>query len=354
MPRAVAGLQKGVCVQLERTDAKAIAEMRAEKLRTFHVPLLPSFHVHLAHHADTFAVRDGASTVGYALLLFDKHEGHDHVTLIEGYLTPPYRDRYEDMLDLISEELAPRAYLVRSDDCTFETALIAEGFSMEVSMSVLVARATFPPQKLEGLALVPMDYPHLRAAHDLVLHARGVQQAPTYSELEQEIENDSHWVVTDHDQAIGLVIRERSQGERYCLLDVLAPHVGDEVLVWAVQTAGQMVAGDDVTPAAVVDARDARKLQVFRQAGYYTAASYLIFYDQTAGRPSVPVISREQLWELMQSGTEFHLVDVLGEDHWGRGHLPGAEWIDFRSLTREARKRYRKDEKIIVYCNDFT
>ncbi|MCL5942292.1 MAG: rhodanese-like domain-containing protein [Actinobacteria bacterium] len=341
-------------MELKRADSEAVAEMRAEKLRSFHVPLLPNFHVHLAHHADVFGVWDGASMVGYAMLLFDKHEGHDHVTLVEGYLTPPYRDRYEDMLDVLREELAPRAYLARSDDCTFETALIAQGFAMEVSMMVMVARAAVSPEPREELDLVPLDYPHLRAAHDLMLHARGVQQAPTYSELEQEMENDSHWVLLDREQAVGLVIRERSEGTRYCLLDVLAPHVGDDVLVWGLHTAGRLIAGNEMTPAALVDARDARRLQVFRRAGYYTAAGYLVFYDQLAGRPSVPVISRDELWELMQSGTPLHVVDVLGEDHWARGHLPGAEWIDFRSLTREARKRYRKDEKIVVYCNDFT
>ncbi|MCL4368503.1 MAG: hypothetical protein M1337_04990, partial [Actinobacteria bacterium] len=65
-----------------------IDELRTQKLNSYHVPLLPNFHSHLAGHADAFAVVDGPSTVGYALLLFDRHEGHDHVTLIELYLAP--------------------------------------------------------------------------------------------------------------------------------------------------------------------------------------------------------------------------------------------------------------------------
>jgi len=99
---------------------------------------------------------------------------------------------------------------------------------------------------------------------------------------------------------------------------------------------------------------DVRRQQVFRAAGYYTVASYLLFYDPEAGRPSVPTIEQAQLQQMIESGETLHLVDVLGEDHWKRGHLPGAEWMDFRSLTREARKRFKKDERIVVYCNSYT
>jgi len=342
-------------VELTRVAPGDIAGLRQEKIASFHVPLLPNFHAHLAGHADAFAVKDAKSTVGYALLLFDRHEGHDHVTLIELYLTPPYRDRYEDVLDLVADLAEPRAYLARSDDCTFETALIAMGYQMEMSMSLMVARAAFPPPDGGALGLVPLDYPHLRAAQELYDHVRGPEQSISMSELERAIEDGNLWVLTDSDNPIGLIVQEESQGaHRYALLDVLAPHVSDEKQVWAILTAGRQLEAEGLAAAAVVDPREVRKIGVFRQAGYYTAATYLIFYDPEAGRVKVPVISRDDLWAMIQSGQRIRVIDVMGEDHWQRGHLPGAEWIDYRHLTREARQRFDKGETIVVYCNDYT
>jgi len=45
---------------------------------------------------------------------------------------------------------------------------------------------------------------------------------------------------------------------------------------------------------------------------------------------------------------------VLGEEHWNDAHIPGSEWIDFRGLGREARRRFKPDETIVVYCSGFT
>ncbi len=55
----------------------------------------------------------------------------------------------------------------------------------------------------------------------------------------------------------------------------------------------------------------------------------------------------------MKSQEHFRLVDVLGEDHWRAGHLP-MEWMDFRGLAREARRRFKADEPIVLYCDGFT
>jgi hypothetical protein len=342
-------------VELRSAQHEDIAGLRQEKIEHFHAPLFPNFHLHLARHAEAFEVVDGKATVGYALLLFDRHEEHEHVTLIELYLTPPYRDRYEDALDLIRDRFEPRAYLARSDDCPFETALIAMGYPMEMSMSVMLARATPVPQPIPGLSLVPLDYPYLRAAHGILAHTRGVDEAPTMSELERALDDDNVWVVTEEGSPIGLVIQEESEGQRYGILDVLAPHVNDDKQVWAIQSAGRSFSDQGLQAAAVVDARDVRKLEVLRKAGYYTAATYLIFYDPEAGRAHVPVVSREELWAMVQGEQDVRIVDVLGEDHWLRGHLPGAEWIDYRKLTREARKRFQdQGQTIVAYCNDYT
>jgi hypothetical protein len=130
--------------------------------------------------------------------------------------------------------------------------------------------------------------------------------------------------------------------------------VGDETLVWALLETGRRLEQQGKVSAAIIDPRDPRKVAVFRAAGFYTAATYLIFYDPQAGRLDVPLITREELWDLIQSEEPLHLVDVMGEDHWERGHLPGAEWVDFRSLSKQARERFQPEETIVVYCNDYT
>lgn len=56
---------------------------------------------------------------------------------------------------------------------------------------------------------------------------------------------------------------------------------------------------------------------------------------------------------MIQSDEQFRLVDVMGEEHWKAAHLPGSEWLDFRGLAREAKRRFRPDERIVVYCNGF-
>lgn len=331
-----------------------VAALRTEKLGSMPVRLLPGFHIHLAHSSQAYAVVDGPATVGYVLLLAEHHDGHEHVTLIEAYLTSPYRDRYEEMVELVRSRFQPQTFLVRSDDCTFTTALIAEGLPMEASMAVLVARVAVAPVTNEELRLVPLDYANLQAAHDLYVHGRGEGQAPTYAELEAEMQGERVAVLTLRKEPVALVVTEESQSPGYRLIDIMAPHVAEEAQVWALQTVGVAAEKDGLTGAAVIDARDTERLRVFRAAGYYTAASYLLFYDAEAGRPSVPTVEREQVRQMIEAEKTFHLVDVLGEEHWKKGHLPGATWMDFRSLTREARRRFKKDERIVVYCNSYT
>ena len=332
----------------------AIAHMRQEKLVSYQVPLLPDFHQHLAQHADVLQIWEQSSAVGYALLLHDRREAHEHVTLLELYLSPPYVDRYEDAIDLIREAAEPRVYLVRSDECVVETALLAHGYPMEVSMSVMAARAVPDPGPSDGLLLQPLDLAHLRAGHDLYLHARGAEQTPSLEDLERAMGKGAFWLLTANAEPVGLVARQESAGTRYGLLDIMAPHVGDREQVWALLTAGKMLEREGLMPAAVIDSRDSQKLGVFRAADFYTAATYLVFYDPLAGRPSVGVVDREQLRRMIQAKEDFHLIDVMGEQHWRAGHLPGAEWLEFRNLSREARRRYGKDDALVVYCNDYT
>jgi hypothetical protein len=332
-----------------------IDELRALKLDSYHVPLLANFHAHLAGHADAFALTEGASTVGYALLLVDHHEGHDHVTLIELYLTPPFADCYEDAVELIQAEKEPRAYLARSDDCAVATALIALGFRMDTSMSIMVARAALPPAADDALALVPLDYPYLRAAYDLYEHTRGVEQPTTMEELESAIEDENVWVLTRREQPLGLLVQETSQSRRFELVDIMAPHVSDGDQLWGLLTLGTQLEAQGLTAAAVVDPRDLGKQHVFRRAGYYTAGTYLVFSDPAAGRANGPQISRDELWAALQAGETLVVLDALGEEHWRRGHLSGAQWLDYRHLSKDAKRTIAdKDQPVVVYCSDYT
>ena len=122
----------------------------------------------------------------------------------------------------------------------------------------------------------------------------------------------------------------------------------------ALDQAAQAVKSAGLTPAAVIDALETTRYRLLRAAGFYTVAAYLVFYDAEAGRPSVGRMSLEELQALLGSGEPFRLVDVMGEEHWKAGHIPGAEWIDFKGLAREARERFRSDETLVLYCNGFT
>jgi rhodanese-related sulfurtransferase len=66
-------------------------------------------------------------------------------------------------------------------------------------------------------------------------------------------------------------------------------------------------------------------------------------------------ISRDELWEKIQSGADFVLVDALGPMSYAISHLPGAinitpDWLDDR-----ARRRIPDaDTEVVVYCADLT
>jgi hypothetical protein len=138
------------------------------------------------------------------------------------------------------------------------------------------------------------------------------------------------------------------------LLDLAVARTAEGYLAWAVGRCTAVLWKEGSRPAAVIDAAETGRRRVFREAGYYCAAAYMVFYDPEAGRPSVGTITVRDLRELMDGHEHFRLVDVLGEDHWRAGHLPGSEWMDFRGLAREARRRFELDEQLVLYCDGFT
>lgn len=340
-------------MRLVRVAGHEIAELRLAKLRSLRTPLLPRFHVEAAARADSFQVVDGKAVVGYVLLLEEAHSGHVHRVILEAYLSPAYDDRYEDLLRTVTSGLQPQAYLVRSDECLWVTALLSSGLQVEMTKALMLARAVPCSVSMPELALTPLDYPHLQAAHAVLVHAQGEERAPRLEAMPALVTAGTCWVLTVAGEVVGVVFREKALGGPYVVIDLFAPYRTEDEQLWAICEAMRQAEREGLVPSALIDFADSHKLDLFRQAGFYSVAAYMVFYDPAAGRPSVGVISREEMVELIQKGAPIRLLDVLGEEHWKDGHLPGAEWIDFRALSREARKRFQKDEAIVVYCNGF-
>jgi rhodanese-related sulfurtransferase len=62
-------------------------------------------------------------------------------------------------------------------------------------------------------------------------------------------------------------------------------------------------------------------------------------------------IAREELWQRIESGDEFVLVDALAPMSFAHSHLPGAinlppEWVD----ERGPRRIPDLDTEVVVYC----
>jgi rhodanese-related sulfurtransferase len=66
-------------------------------------------------------------------------------------------------------------------------------------------------------------------------------------------------------------------------------------------------------------------------------------------------ITREELQQLMASGTPFKLVEALQGGSFAQGHLPGAINIppgEVRALAPSLLPD--KEQEIVVYCGSFT
>ena len=64
-------------------------------------------------------------------------------------------------------------------------------------------------------------------------------------------------------------------------------------------------------------------------------------------------ITREELKDKLDKRDEnFHLLEVLAEGPYKAGHIKGAINIPFKRVGSEAKKRFNKDDEIVVYCAD--
>lgn len=68
----------------------------------------------------------------------------------------------------------------------------------------------------------------------------------------------------------------------------------------------------------------------------------------------VKTITREELKEMMASGKNFKLVDVLEREHYEKEHIQGAISLPLNELEKKASAVLKKEEVIVVYCASFT
>jgi rhodanese-related sulfurtransferase len=70
---------------------------------------------------------------------------------------------------------------------------------------------------------------------------------------------------------------------------------------------------------------------------------------------TVAQISRESLWQRIERGDEFVLVDALAPISYAASHLPGAISIPPDDVIARARRRIPdRDTEVVVYCGGST
>ena len=65
----------------------------------------------------------------------------------------------------------------------------------------------------------------------------------------------------------------------------------------------------------------------------------------------VKTITRKELKEKMDRADDFVLLEVLSEDSYRRGHLPGA--MRFQDMNRVQKLLPGKCAQIVAYCSNF-
>jgi rhodanese-related sulfurtransferase len=63
-------------------------------------------------------------------------------------------------------------------------------------------------------------------------------------------------------------------------------------------------------------------------------------------------IDRETLKKKLDADEDFYLIEVLAEKEFNRLHIAGAEHIQFGQIGGVARKRFKPNDEIVVYCGD--
>ncbi|MBS3765064.1 rhodanese-like domain-containing protein [Candidatus Bipolaricaulota bacterium] len=63
-------------------------------------------------------------------------------------------------------------------------------------------------------------------------------------------------------------------------------------------------------------------------------------------------IDREKLESKLEDQCGFTLIEVLEEEEYEQGHIPGAINIPLEEIGREVKDKLETEQEIIVYCAD--
>ena len=65
-------------------------------------------------------------------------------------------------------------------------------------------------------------------------------------------------------------------------------------------------------------------------------------------------LTLDGLLEMQANNDKFVLVEVLSEESYKKGHIPGAINIPVDELGEDAPKKLKKTDTIVVYCASYT
>jgi rhodanese-related sulfurtransferase len=66
------------------------------------------------------------------------------------------------------------------------------------------------------------------------------------------------------------------------------------------------------------------------------------------------LITLEDLLEMRVNSEDFKLVEVLSEEEYEEGHIPGAINVPLDKLEALARQKLKRTDTIVVYCASYT
>jgi rhodanese-related sulfurtransferase len=69
--------------------------------------------------------------------------------------------------------------------------------------------------------------------------------------------------------------------------------------------------------------------------------------------PKIKFITLENLLEMFANKEKFRLVEVLSEENFKNGHIPGAINLPFDKLEVLAKEHLEKTDTIVVYCGSY-
>jgi rhodanese-related sulfurtransferase len=65
------------------------------------------------------------------------------------------------------------------------------------------------------------------------------------------------------------------------------------------------------------------------------------------------IIKKEELKKRLEIN-DVILIDVLEPEKYNKSHIKGAINIPLEKIVTEAKNRFKKDDKLVVYCSDYT